>query len=85
MTFLRGFAAAVACVTALLAIIAYRRSAHTARPWTECLREVAGEWDARAVAERARHAVVEGRKAAVCEERDFERSYGEAAAAASGR
>jgi hypothetical protein len=85
MTFLRGFATAIACVTALLAVVAYRRSAQTARPWTECLREVVGEWDARAVAGRARHAIVEGRRAAVVEEREFDRSYGEVAAAVSGR
>ncbi len=85
MTFLRGFAFAIAIVSMLLAVAAYRRSAQTARPWGECLREVAGEWDARGLAARARRAAMEGRRAAALEEQEFERSFDEAAGAALGR
>lgn len=81
MTAACDLATAAGSATALLAVAAYRRSAQTARPWGESLREVAGQWDPRTVSARVRESFAEGCRAAVTEERVFDQLYSEAGAA----
>ena len=68
MTVVRVLALAAAAAAAVMACAAYRRSERTGEALGASLRAVADEWSCPTVAERARRALGEGRRAAALRE-----------------